>query len=399
MGTIGTMESTKKIASKRSLRSGLMGRTPLSTRFTTSLLCTGLLTAGLLLTGCKDFNKKSMDQAQRDAQAQTLADAVHAQAARLEAIRMQEALRRQQEPAVVTWLNEDLLHRQDKPQAQSDNANAAANAENDARVAAAAAAVTSAANATVEPVKHTAVAEPVPEQVSVESLLTQLLLTQRREQGDAVTRAVNIAAILGMTGKEAFDPRDLQALSDPQKTRLQHYQKLTALLREQAISPGNATQYQTMLEHLDALMDDVPLHIRKVEIARSVSSFGVYQAMETRTFLAGRPQPMIVYVELEHFKAIKGDAGKYAVKLAQELVLYNEADGLAIWREPRVQISDESLNRRRDFFVVQRIELPARLGVGKYLLKVTMSDLQGGSIDETTVPIQVVADVTMVKKP
>jgi hypothetical protein len=36
--------------------------------------------------------------------------------------------------------------------------------------------------------------------------------------------------------------------------------------------------------------------------------------------------------------------------------------------------------------------------VGKYLLKVTMTDLQGGSIDEKTIPIQIVADPSLVKK-
>lgn len=367
-------------------------------------ICMGLVCAGLLLGGCKDLNQQSLEDAKARQDAQAVADAVKAQAARLEAIRQQELLRRQQQPAVVTWMDSASLSRPntdaDKAAAAAEAAKhaAAANAKTDVKEADA----TAAANDTVKPATEAKLAKPAAAPVTVESLLTQLLLTQRREQNgqvDAVTRAVNIAAILGMAGKNTFDPSDLQALSDPQKSRMVHYQKLTTLLREQVLSPGGATHYQAILEQLDSLMDNVPLHIRKVEIARSVSSYGVYEPMETHTFLAGRPQPMIVYVELEHYKSLKGDNGKFAVKLAQELVLYNEADGLAVWREPRVQIADESLNRRRDFFVVQRIELPARLSVGKYLLKVTMSDLQGGSIDETSVPIQVVADVTMVKKP
>ena len=66
-----------------------------------------------------------------------------------------------------------------------------------------------------------------------------------------------------------------------------------------------------------------------------------------------------------------------------------------MWKQPATQIVDESRNKRRDFFVVQLIRLPARLGVGKYRLKVRINDLHGGSIDETTLPIQLVADKTI----
>ena len=57
---------------------------------------------------------------------------------------------------------------------------------------------------------------------------------------------------------------------------------------------------------------------------------------------------------------------------------------------------DRSKNVRRDFFVVQRIDLPANLNVGKYLLKITIEDLVAQSTDQANIPIQIVADPNLV---
>ena len=63
-----------------------------------------------------------------------------------------------------------------------------------------------------------------------------------------------------------------------------------------------------------------------------------------------------------------------------------------------VQIVDRSRNRRRDFFEVQLIKLPPQLSVGKYWLKVRVTDLHGNYIDETSLPIKIVADQALVGK-
>jgi hypothetical protein len=75
------------------------------------------------------------------------------------------------------------------------------------------------------------------------------------------------------------------------------------------------------------------------------------------------------------------------------VVLYtDDAHGLAVWRQPQVQIVDQSRNRRRDFFVVQVIRLPGRLNVGKYRLKVTVDDVHSNTRAEMSLPIQIVAE-------
>jgi hypothetical protein len=163
----------------------------------------------------------------------------------------------------------------------------------------------------------------------------------------------------------------------------------------------NADSYfdrQTLDCRLDELFGHLPIKIRHTELCRRVTGFGVYEPFESHTFLAGRDNKMIVYVELDQFRPSETDEDMYEVKLQQELALFNESDGLAVWRNEPVQIVDTSRNRRRDFFVVQLVTLPARLSVGKYMLKVRVTDLHGGSIDETSIPVEIVADEALVQR-
>lgn len=141
------------------------------------------------------------------------------------------------------------------------------------------------------------------------------------------------------------------------------------------------------------------LHIRKLELCGRVESFGVYDPINTSSLLVGRPARMIVYVELDHFRSRKVSDWTYRVHLSQEVTLYNEADGLAVWQQPAVEITDESRNVRHDFFVVQVIELPARLSVGKYILKVRVTDQQSQTFDESTASIHIIADQSVAQGP
>ncbi len=144
-----------------------------------------------------------------------------------------------------------------------------------------------------------------------------------------------------------------------------------------------------------------PLKISTVQLCRRVKGFGVYDTFDHGSrFMAGRNQRMIVYLELENFHSAKtadAQGDLYRVQLEQEVRLYSEADGFEVWRQDPVKIVDESRNVRRDFFVVQMIELPGRLGVGRFRLKVRVTDSQGKSIDEVSIPIEIVADQTLVQ--
>lgn len=135
--------------------------------------------------------------------------------------------------------------------------------------------------------------------------------------------------------------------------------------------------------------------IARAALCTKVDGFGRYTEFPGRSVLAGRKQRAIVYVELDRFghrpsSGPDGEAG-FTVELTQDLSLYHEADGLLAWRKGEQEISDFSRNRRRDFFVVQMIDLPETLTIGKYALKVRVRDRATGAEAEASLPIEVVA--------
>lgn len=222
-------------------------------------------------------------------------------------------------------------------------------------------------------------------------MLAELLKFVQDQDELDLTRALMCATVLAAGHERTLDLLSLHDLSANQRELVMRYHHLVVRLREK-LALGELTLGDELAVQLDTLVGPQPMRIREFELCRHVAGFGVYETLEQRSLLVGQDHKMIVYVELEHFQAIKNSRGRYEVKLGQEVVLYtDDSAGLAVWRQPRVEIVDESRNKRQDFFVVQMIRLPARLNVGKYRLKVTLDDLHGVTRAEAIVPLRIVA--------
>lgn len=249
----------------------------------------------------------------------------------------------------------------------------------------------------------TAIADAAPRPVAAvqpvldrQALLDGLLKDIRASQDPAMAKAVSAAALALVDPDHKLDEADLAPLSPSQRDQVQRYHRTITLLGRKLASGDQSLSPSEVSDQLTAILGQAALHMSNIQLCRKVSGFGVYDTFESTTFLAGREQPMIVYAELENFRSTQDSRGQFQVKLTQEIVLYNEADGLAVWKQPVAQIVDRSRNKRRDFFVVQLIRLPARLGVGKYRLKIRVNDVAGGSIDESSVQVQIVAGESLV---
>ena len=241
--------------------------------------------------------------------------------------------------------------------------------------------------------------------LSRDALVTELRRVLSSASDPPMQRALAAAGLSLADPTRQLSAGDLTGLTPGQRDAVLRYQQLIQELGRQLVNSGAKIDTST-LDRLVARDDsapaaDKPLAIRTVQLCRRVSGFGVYDTFPSNTFLAGRDQRMIVYVELDHFTAVHNapgaPPGTYQVKLRQQVTLYTAADGTEVWRQAPVDIVDESRNRRHDFFVVQMIDLPARLGVGKYMLKVRVSDVHGGSVDEASVPLTLVADQALVR--
>ena len=147
-------------------------------------------------------------------------------------------------------------------------------------------------------------------------------------------------------------------------------------------------------------------------LASKVTGFGRYQPLPSRpgrgtfVFQSARANRAIVYVELENFgyRGVKeGDPDRmpgdqFAVDLSTEMQLLDAHDGLLQMKEPERGVVETSRTKRRDFYLVQEIELPPTLTIGTYNLKVILRDKSGADAvrAEAVIPIQIVGDLTAI---
>lgn len=243
-----------------------------------------------------------------------------------------------------------------------------------------------------------------------------------------------LKAVLPLIALEAIQPgvaaAELQALlprlSPRERETVESVRALMSQLDEQADSGADpralADAVRTTVDRA-APPPPAPetLTLGNVALCRRVDSFGRYTPYASSTFVARQRIPMIVYTEVENYVQARevelpptdgrptslsrpGSPDRWALELSQEIHLY-AADGSLQWFVKEQTHRDVSQSKRRDFFLVQRIDLPAELSVGRYTLKVIVRDkgaarLAGLPPDaepatEVNIPIQIVADAAV----
>jgi len=258
--------------------------------------------------------------------------------------------------------------------------------------------------AVVDPVPAPAVIvepTPAPTPRSREGLVDALVEQLAAETGAALPRAV-VAAGLSLAGPDdALDPRLVSGLKPLDREAADRVRDLFVRLRTVADTPGARFDRKTVDTAVAEAFGRQPVSIAHAELCRSVAGYGVYEPLnegaDADRFLAGQGNRAILYIEVEDFVPLKLDDHQREVRLSQELILYKEHDGLAVWQDGPTEVTDVSRNHRRDFFLVHMIELPARLGPGRYRLKVRVTDPHGDTVDETTLRILMVADAELLR--
>jgi hypothetical protein len=236
-----------------------------------------------------------------------------------------------------------------------------------------------------QPAKATA-----PPPLTSEQLIAKLADSMKTPTDSDVTPYIRRAALAVLDPTKELKEEDLAALSPQDRRVVLAWQQTFAQLGQSGMDRAKLEDLANKLT--DQLASQRTLRLSNVKLCSKVNGYGVYDEFPKYTFLAGAEHPMIVYAELANFADQTTSDGKHQVKLTQEVVIYNQSDGLPVWRHQPVQVVDESFNRRRDFFVVQIIRLSDRLTVGKYNMKVTVTDEIGNTVDEATIPFSIVAD-------
>lgn len=239
-----------------------------------------------------------------------------------------------------------------------------------------------------------------------------VFLDARRQQGAKAmsdAAAIVIGDAIGYDGDPKPAAPDESTLTSQERTTLSAIRTLGRALSQDGKVTDPARAVQLVEGVLSALREAAAVRIARSALCTRVEGFGQYEPFTDYTFLAGRTTKMIVYTEIENFshRAARSDdpgmdtmsgADLVAVELTQELRLWHDADGSMQWRKPEQPIIEVGRNKRRDFFLVQQVELPPTLSVGKYNLKITIRDKVSGGVDERSIPIKIVADPGVIGK-
>lgn len=146
-----------------------------------------------------------------------------------------------------------------------------------------------------------------------------------------------------------------------------------------------------LLELAERLRSQGDLSLPTALLCTRVQRFGVYEPMDPPRFIAGRlDNHAILYCEVANFASQLTANKVWETKLKQEAVLYSES-GLNVWSDKSDTVVDLSRKRLHDFFIADKVRIPENLPVGRYLLKMTVTDLHANRVAEATVPVQIVA--------
>lgn len=237
-----------------------------------------------------------------------------------------------------------------------------------------------------------AVIEPArPAPMGRRELIAALAAVIADEGGSAADRALRAAALALVDADGQVNEAALARLDDETARTARRYAQLIRVLAGE-LEAGGSLDRDALIRRLAEIYGPAELRIRRFELCQRVQSYGVFDPIESRVLLVGKPHRLGLYLELENFASAEISSWQFEVKLRQEVELFNAADGLAVWRQSPVPIVDRSRNQRRDFFTWQVVELPARLSVGRYILKVRVTDLHAQMISEDAIELQVVAD-------
>lgn len=253
--------------------------------------------------------------------------------------------------------------------------------------------------------------KPLAERVSETTVMLVDLLRQQ------AALSPSARAYLGLASLEVLHPGALGAVITPatidgsmvSEVDKAAVESLRAYLAA-VVKEGDAGALGAkMAEHAPLLTAQAPLKVSAVKLCREVLGFGQYTPLGTSTFVRGAPIRAVVYAEVEGFSyrelneadrtsaRVSGrDLGEgWAVEVSEELKLYHVSDDLVVWSRPEQSVVEMSRNKRRDFYLVQTVTLPATLSLGSYSLKVIVRDRNRGGVAEAIIPFDVVADPSL----
>lgn len=130
------------------------------------------------------------------------------------------------------------------------------------------------------------------------------------------------------------------------------------------------------------------VYIPRALLVTRVNSFGDYTAITPLVFRAGEEIHAYVYTEVANFHSEPTEDGMLRTQLSEKVQLFDSASQM-VWERQEASIEDRVRTPRRDFFIPFPIHLPATLKPGEYVLKATIEDRIGGTLDQRRISFSI----------
>ncbi len=140
-----------------------------------------------------------------------------------------------------------------------------------------------------------------------------------------------------------------------------------------------------LLEAANALGATASLEICNMAFCRSVDGFGATIPIDDYQFTAS--QPVLIYAEIDNFKSVQTPKGFHtSLKIGYQIF---DGAGRLVERQDAVDMEEYCQNLRHDFFFSRIIRLPERIYPGRHQLKLTVEDLNGNKVGESSLAFEV----------
>ncbi|QDT17677.1 hypothetical protein [Alienimonas californiensis] len=131
------------------------------------------------------------------------------------------------------------------------------------------------------------------------------------------------------------------------------------------------------------LSEKANLTLKDVNFCHRVDSFGNVQTFDRDEFTPN--EPVLIYAAVENFTSERTLEGRYRTVLRSKVEIFRAGgselvDTLPLDKPVTVDLCD---NHRQDYFLIYELKIPARIGLGPHVLKLTVEDTLGNAHAET----------------
>ncbi len=138
-------------------------------------------------------------------------------------------------------------------------------------------------------------------------------------------------------------------------------------------------------EAIRRLGESSPLFVRNLVFVTKVNSYGAYTPFDDNDFQPG--EAVLLYAEVENYRC-KETARGYHTNLRSSYEIFDS--GRQKVAEHEFSTNEEYCkNARRDFFTVCEFRMPEKLDPGKYVLRLTVADLNGEKAGESSITFHI----------